>query len=368
LLCYDIPTMTIRLVVALISVLGAIGLVSVFSRSTQNSGADHVEKKTDDDKKNATSLAPAIPQSDTPNKTQNPSSGVTREDDNQRTVVGIGGKVKVDTIKDRWDKALVYFTGAIVLVGIFQIIFLWRTVLATRDNAEAAFQGSEAAKANARAVEAQNATLKETLAAIQRQADNMDRQEKKLAESVAIARDTAVATKESADALKIAERAWMLAEIDDSALRQPRPTPAPTSITPAQESLITRIVCNIKNHGRTTALMDSIATRMEVIEYDAELPDEPNYVETDEQRWPNGVALPPSGFIQRMSYLTPINLQSVEQNANKVYIYGRILYRDTYGKAHETRFCYRFRARWREADPDTAGFDIDGPPAYNKAT
>jgi hypothetical protein len=50
----------------------------------------------------------------------------------------------VSTVKDNWDKALVIGTLLIVLVGGFQILFLWRTVDATRDNAKAALLNAQA--------------------------------------------------------------------------------------------------------------------------------------------------------------------------------------------------------------------------------
>jgi hypothetical protein len=54
--------------------------------------------------------------------------------------------IAVNSVKDHWDKALVILTGLIVAVGIFQIIFLWRTVTATSDNVRAARSSTEVAK------------------------------------------------------------------------------------------------------------------------------------------------------------------------------------------------------------------------------
>jgi hypothetical protein len=52
--------------------------------------------------------------------------------------------VQIRSRKDGWDIALVCFTGALVLVGAFQIVYLWHTVQATRDNAKAALLNAEA--------------------------------------------------------------------------------------------------------------------------------------------------------------------------------------------------------------------------------
>lgn len=53
-------------------------------------------------------------------------------------------KIEAESKKDLWDKALVPATGALVIIGTFQIIFLWRTVKATKDNAEAALLNAKA--------------------------------------------------------------------------------------------------------------------------------------------------------------------------------------------------------------------------------
>lgn len=98
--------------------------------------------------------------------------------------------VPIKSDKGPWDKALVVLTAALVIVGAFQILFLWRTVQATSENAKAAqsqathaeaaarsaAENAEAANANARAVEAQSTTMRETLEAIKRQADIMQLQ------------------------------------------------------------------------------------------------------------------------------------------------------------------------------------------------
>jgi hypothetical protein len=53
-------------------------------------------------------------------------------------------KIHTESEKDFWDKALVVATWFLVIIGALQIIFLWRTVNATRDNAEAARLNAQA--------------------------------------------------------------------------------------------------------------------------------------------------------------------------------------------------------------------------------
>src|ERR1017187_3578860 len=155
--------------IAIILAFMAVDLIFAHPGSAQNKGPNSIQKKATNDSAHTKSLPPPVIQPDaTPNK-QNPGASIALKDIEQP--IRIETPVAVNSIKDRWDKALVIFTGLIIAVGLFQIIFLWRTVTATRDNAQAAFSGARAAESNARAVEAQNATLKETLDATMKAAD-----------------------------------------------------------------------------------------------------------------------------------------------------------------------------------------------------
>jgi hypothetical protein len=112
----------------------AIWLVFSLPGSTQNKGSNHIEKKADDNKYPAKALAPA-PIQFTSNKNENPTKDVAGQNDDHP--IRIDRPVAVNSIKDRWDKSLVFLTGAIIIVGIFQIFYLWKTVNATSKNADA---------------------------------------------------------------------------------------------------------------------------------------------------------------------------------------------------------------------------------------
>src|SRR5579863_9410745 len=102
----------------------------------QDKSADRIQKQASDNQGQPKPLASPVVQPNPPAKDQNPSADVARHYVDHS--VRVGTPVTVNSVKDRWDKALVIFTGLIVGVGIFQIIFLWKTVTATSANARAA--------------------------------------------------------------------------------------------------------------------------------------------------------------------------------------------------------------------------------------
>lgn len=131
----------------IVNILGiAIGLVFARPGSAQDKGANHVEKKANNKDGPSKPLA-SPPVQLTPDKNANAAAGIAGQDVDHR--VRIDAPVAVKSIKDRWDKFLVIFTGIIIIVGSFQIYFLWKTVRATSDNAKAARDAANAAKNSA---------------------------------------------------------------------------------------------------------------------------------------------------------------------------------------------------------------------------
>ncbi len=194
-----------------------------------------------------------------------------------------------------------------------------------------------------------------TLGAIKRQADILERQTK----ATEIASEAA---KASADAVKSAERPWVLATLDGRAFR-------PDTMNDA----VIRVVCNCENYGRTPPTINALVAKMIQLDRTQTLAPEPNYSATDVQAQTSElllapVVLPPGGRIQRPFYLPRLGRLAVERGDAILYIYGQVLYRDAFGDEHETRFCYEFKPALGGADPAIAGFYISGPAPYNKAT
>jgi hypothetical protein len=269
---------------------------------SQTHTSREIKQKANDNQRPSPTASIKLPVSPKPQT----ATGQAESGQNAEKAVVIRKPVPVTVAEDWWYRAYVILTGLLLVVGIFGIQYARKTLRAIEQQSRAAKVAAEAAKA-------------------------------------------------SSDTLKRGERPWILASIDDRAMRENQPDDQP----------ITMIVCNMTNLGRTVALVEGVAVKMDRVEID-QLPAEPDYASPEV--WPNAIPIPPNGGIQRSLYLGFVGRSAVERGANFLYIYGRVLYRDAYGDAHETRFCYRFWNKWRSVDPQTAGFHIGGPANYNKAT
>jgi hypothetical protein len=119
--------------------LAAIWIISVHPGSAQNTDSKDIQKKTSSGQ-NVPTLPIPVPQQ--PKEGQE--SATSKAADGIQRSVSISGPVTVKSGKDNWDRLLVISTTILVAVGFLQIFFLWRTVLATSENAKAARLGAQA--------------------------------------------------------------------------------------------------------------------------------------------------------------------------------------------------------------------------------
>ncbi|HEV2419225.1 MAG TPA: hypothetical protein VGX94_15625 [Terriglobia bacterium] len=173
----------------------AIAIVFV-PRGTQNKSPHNSQQNTNRNQKPTQASVATVAYPNTARGNQEEASGVANAQSLERILFPT--PVRIKSPKDIWDKALVLLTAALVVVAGVQILFLWRTVQATSDNARAAqaqaiysevaaksaAENAEAANANARAVEAQNDTMRETLKVIERQTGLLERQTKANEENI----------------------------------------------------------------------------------------------------------------------------------------------------------------------------------------
>jgi hypothetical protein len=128
--------------ILLLALLLASGLVLVLPGSAQDKAADSIQGKPENHYTNAKLLPSTIVQPYTSPEAKNPRSSVASEDVEKS--VRIRTPVTINSVKDRWDRALVVLTALLVGVGIFQIIFVWRAVGATRDSVRAVINSERA--------------------------------------------------------------------------------------------------------------------------------------------------------------------------------------------------------------------------------
>jgi hypothetical protein len=111
-------------------------------RATKNVSSNNIENNPQAHQNPSTPQPAGITN---PLTDRNQNEGQEVATDNQRVLVKVSpSPFVVEVSKNSWDKALVLLTGALVLVACVQIVFLWGTVAATRDNAKAAKLSAQA--------------------------------------------------------------------------------------------------------------------------------------------------------------------------------------------------------------------------------
>jgi hypothetical protein len=149
------------------------------------------------------------------------------------------------------------------------------------------------------------------------------------------------------------ERAWMVAEME------PLPDDPPERTW--------RMVCHIRTLGKTPARMRAKGQRKVIEDKSHILPEVPPPYDKIE-RWDDGAILAPDGGILTFFYLFADETTSVYVGDRVLWIHGFVEYEDTFGRPHETRYCFRYYPRLGGKDLATVGFYPDGPRSYNKAT
>jgi hypothetical protein len=200
---------------------------------------------------------------------------------------------------------------------------------------------ARAARATAEAVEAQGETLKQTLSAIQRQADSMDRQEQKLAESIFAARDNAAAAKENYRTIRNLERPWLMVRMDPE---DPDMTiPHVEWIKDPQRTKT--LSYYIENYGRSPAWIIKHWGGVKFLPNEVgKNPWPPSYL-PKEQRMDIDISefYEPKKRRRTDNFITYAELYNLTVDRTKVlYIYGWIAYRDVWGDSYETHFSFYY--------------------------
>jgi hypothetical protein len=303
------------------------------------------------------------------------------------------------------------FTGWLVVVGALQFAALIAQGLVffftlqkielqanyMKHHADSFVQLATAARDNAEAIKSQAATMQGQLTAMEgqltemrrsgEQTDLMIEQATKQAESAAIAAD---ASQKSAQALMDGERAWLLVEnleipLDPISLAIQNAGDGPVHTTGDVFGVsIPGATFEVWNYGKTPGTILSVQAKLET-GTSRDTPPNPKDVfempeyaplvalvmgqkteEREEHVVPQGghrVELAPlSGLGSRLS---DEKITRIKNDADFLWAYGVVRYRDVYDRQHETRFCYRYIVPPEEP---LIHFCLRGPEAYNKAT
>jgi hypothetical protein len=179
-------------------------------------------------------------------------------------------------------------------------------------------------------------------------------------EQTPLFRQSAEAALGNATAVIDSERAWIVAD--------------PETPPPFEKDHITRLVCRLRNVGKTPARIMEVAERVFVANEKCPLPENPEYLPQNIHRSsPKGGALmAPNVTMTRLLNVYPSEMGQVERGESILYVYGYVIYRDVFSQQeHRTDYGFIFNTPntpMGGGDPVTRMFFMSDLPGYNEAT
>jgi hypothetical protein len=285
--------------------------------------------------------------------------------DNEVNTVSVREFPAVSIHRDWLDYVALIFEGVLVVIGFCGVRYAIRTLKNIRIQAMANVDQLREIRKSRQQTDAMIEH-----AAIQAQAT----------------KDAADAAQKSAQALMDGERAWLLVED----IQLPNDPISPTIDTSISGRLhlpglllvdVQPASFLIKNYGKTPGIIFDIDARLEV-GTDRSKPPSPDIYDPNPHKWV--VALWMNQPIIKIEYIVPQNqfkvdkcnpfgfhiwsddkITRIRNDADFLWAYGIVRYRDVYDRKHETRFCYRYVVPPEEAVPH---FCLRGPEEFNKCT
>lgn len=146
------------------------------------------------------------------------------------------------------------------------------------------------------------------------------------------------------------ERAWMMADFK---------THIPTTIDGGANF---RFRIDIQNLGETPAKIIGSQSVGKIVKSDEKLPAEPAYPASNDHA--SAFFLAPTGGSPLYFTIKKIAMEEISRGERILWAYGRIQYRDTFKRHHETRYCFRYYPPIPGSADTHIGFFEEGPPRY----
>ena len=161
-----------------------------------------------------------------------------------------------------------------------------------------------------------------------------------------VSHTTAEAAKRSADALVVAEQAQLLTVFGVSDVAHVLSelgayVPATPDAAPPKERVYVQYV--LKNYGRTPAVLKEISHELRHL---ARLPDELKYVPIPAMPKEVAIVAGASSESLQCNLAIPLTVEataSIRTGDSFLWLYGRVVYDDAFGREREHRFLYRYR-------------------------
>jgi hypothetical protein len=152
------------------------------------------------------------------------------------------------------------------------------------------------------------------------------------------------------------ERAWMIMDIQDG-------NPATNHEDGIQ---IVEFTADIKNYGHSPAVILKVDHSADIMKREEKLPLHPKYLSLPEVSYSAPDPIVPKGGSAVYWKITQKSMDALTSGERLMYVYGRIVYKDIFGRKRETRYCFRYFPRVPGKVDRHVGFFPDGPTDYHK--
>ena len=191
--------------------------------------------------------------------------------------------------------------------------------------------------------------------------DAVRAQSAEITRSIAVLKDAAEATRQTAEAALLQARASVGVELPRLELSDIRLLHADESIRQALKSPAAALA--FTNHGRTTAFLTTRCIELRLADA---LPEEPEYRAIEPLEIAEAVVSGGSvaaGAEQRLGELGEAEVEAVRLGRRTLWVYGFVAFRDFLGIEHRKGFCLRWLPPPAQAHIG-GSFQPDGPAAY----
>jgi hypothetical protein len=242
-------------------------------------------------------------------------------DTNSSTSVSIRELPQVSVTKDWTDRAYWLFSGFLVLVGALQVGLLWKTLGAIRRQAVIMEEQSTSIQAQATTMQQQSAILEKSVRAAESNANAAQAN----AEAAKAGAETA---KENIEIQVNKERARISIQVDDAFKIQTGP-------------LLNEVAYKILIHGTSPAfIIESIATA--VVGDSTDIPagslEVPMLLPPVVNPTTEGTSK--TAFVFPSAQMEKVDVDSINAKRKFVHFYGKVKYRDVFGRERLTKFRY----------------------------
>lgn len=151
----------------------------------------------------------------------------------------------------------------------------------------------------------------------------MRRGEKQAAQVAIAAADSAAAAKTSADAVMLAERAYV------------KLSHVPPGVRIKQDANYGEVQIEVKNHGRTPAAVTDVIIDAKLLDHGVPLPQPFPFRTEAREAFPNAFLVPQEAFYVAKTFpLRGDDLINATRGGRRLWVFGHVDYRDTFGRRH----------------------------------